>query len=175
MNVKVFSDGRVVYGGKEYRAALGRSGVTLDKREGDWATPAGTFTLRQIWFRPDKIKRPQSVLPARPISQDDGWCDDTNHPQTYNRHVKLPHEGSYENLWRPDDDLYDLFVETGYNDNSVVPGKGSAIFMHVARPEFTPTAGCIALSKADLTELLAGIGPGTKIEIHAQAARPGND
>ncbi len=138
----------------------------LDKREGDWATPAGEFALREVWFRPDKIKRTQSVLPVRPIRLGDGWCDDVSHSQTYNRHVKLSHSGNYKNLWRPDDDLYDLFVVIRYNDSPVVPGKGCAIFMHVARPAFTPTAGCVAMNKADLVELVAGIGPDTRIEIH---------
>ncbi len=159
--------GTLNFGDKAYACALGRSGVIQSsrKKEGDGATPAGTYMLRECWYRADRLERPMCALVTRQIRQDDGWCDDPGHP-TYNRHVRLPFPASHETLWR-EDETYDLIVPLGYNDDPVVPGKGSAIFLHVARPGYPPTAGCVALARTDLLELLTEIPAEAQMTIRA--------
>lgn len=162
----VTAQGQARLDGRAYPCSLGRAGVRQEKREGDGATPAGDFTLREVLYRPDKFKRaPATALPCRPLAPDDGWCDDPADPQ-YNRPVKLPHPAGHERMWR-DDDLYDLVVVVGYNDQPVLPGRGSAIFLHLARPGYTPTAGCVGLAREDLLEILARLGPGARVVIQA--------
>lgn len=167
--------GTVSFKGKTFPCALGRSGVIPGdaKREGDGATPSGTYPLRTLWVRLDKCQglEPKCVLPRRTISILDAWSDDSASTE-YNHRIDLQRNKngeditpeSHEVLWRKDD-VYDLIVDIGYNDNPPVPGRGSAIFLHVARPEMTPTAGCIAMKKAYLVELLAMIDADTQIEI----------
>ena len=146
-----------------FRCTLGRGGVTTDKREGDGATPAGAYPLRQLLYRSDRLAPPTNALPTSPLRPRDGWCDDPDH-SAYNRPVTLPLDASAESMWR-DDHLYDLVVVLGYNDDPVVSGLGSAIFLHVASPEYSPTEGCIALAKEDLLTVLADITPGSDIRI----------
>lgn len=148
--------------------ALGRAGVRAGKREGDGVTPAGTFALRRLWYRADRIDAPPTRgLPMRAIGREDGWCDDAASAE-YNRPVVLPHPARHERMWR-DDGLYDLLVELGYNDGPIVPGAGSAIFLHVARPDYGPTEGCVAIERADLLRLLATIGPATRLRVATMA------
>jgi L,D-peptidoglycan transpeptidase YkuD (ErfK/YbiS/YcfS/YnhG family) len=149
----VHPEGRLVLGGLVFRAALGRGGVTGDKREGDGATPAGLLPLRRAFYRADRVPRPDCAVPVEPIAPTDGWCDDPSQPD-YNRLVRLPHEGSAEELWRQDG-LYDLIGVLGWNDAPVQRDRGAAIFLHVARPDYAPTAGCIALALGDLRHILA--------------------
>jgi len=165
MRAVVSPQGHFFIGNRIYRAALGRGGVRKDKREGDGATPAGLLPLRRVLFRADRIgKPPRSALPREPISPDDGWCDDPLHPD-YNRMVRLPHPARCEALWRSDP-LYDVVGVLGWNDAPPVPGRGSAIFLHVATSDLSPTAGCIALPLADLLAVLAaGL---TEIEVAAE-------
>ena len=143
--------------------ALGRSGITRSKREGDGATPAGTWPLREVLYRPDRVERPDTALAVHAISPADGWCDAPGDPQ-YNRPVQLPYGASAEALWR-DDALYDLVVVLGYNDDPPRPGLGSAIFFHLATPEFGPTEGCVAIARAEMIRLLAACGPATRFAI----------
>lgn len=147
------------------RCALGRSGVTAAsaKREGDGASPIGIWPMRQVLWRPDRIAAPATGLPSVELIPQAGWCDDPADP-FYNRPVLLPYAASHEKLWR-DDRLYDLIVELGYNDDPVIPGKGSAIFLHVAQPDYAPTEGCVACALPDLLALLADAKPGDAIEI----------
>ena len=98
---------------------------------------------------------PRTALPISPLSPRDGWCDDPAHP-LYNRPLRLPHEARHEELWRTDR-VYDLIVILGHNDAPVVPGLGSAVFLHVAQPNYAPTAGCVAVSADDLLAILAGV------------------
>lgn len=152
-NIVVNSKGILNFNGKQYRCALGKGGVQVDKQEGDGATPVGCFSIRKIFYRPDKFEKPpKTTFPTQVLAQNDGWSDDVNMPE-YNSYVKLPYNGSHEKLWR-DDYLYDIIVVLGYNDNPPLTGRGSAIFMHIARQGYTPTAGCVALSKEDLLEIL---------------------
>ena len=144
--------GSIRFDDKTYTCALGKTGITDDKHEGDNATPRGQFKLRELWYRADRLQKPETQIPIHELSIHDGWCDDASRPE-YNRHVSLPFSGSHETLWR-DDYVYDLIVPISYNDDTPVPGKGSAIFVHVAREGYTPTAGCLALMREDLLEIL---------------------
>lgn len=165
MNIDVYSDNRLKIGGKSFRCALGATGITRAKREGDKATPAGIFPLRRVLFRPDRMAPPKTSLPAAAIEPRDGWCDAPGDP-CYNRPVQLPYPASHEKLWR-EDHVYDVIVVLGQNDSPTVPGLGSAIFMHVARPGYAPTEGCVALALADLEAVLAQCGPGDTITVHS--------
>lgn len=155
--------GRLFAGDRVLPCALGRSGVTGSKREGDGATPAGTWPLRHVLFRPDRVARPETALDLRRLSQTDGWCDDPA-DRRYNCPVQLPYGASAEALWR-EDGIYDLVVVLGYNDDPPRAGMGSAIFFHLATPDLGPTAGCVAVERADMVWLLARCGPGTHLEI----------
>ncbi len=155
--------GVLTVGGETFRAASGRGGVRSDKREGDGATPLGVLPLRRVMYRPDRLEPPTSAAPVKPLTLTDGWCDDPAHPE-YNLQVRLPLDGSAEALWR-DDAVYDIIGVLGWNDRPVRPGLGSAIFLHIARPDFAPTDGCVALARDDLLRvLLVGL---TEISVEA--------
>ncbi|MBF0562030.1 MAG: L,D-transpeptidase family protein [Alphaproteobacteria bacterium] len=153
MNIIVTPDGFLSWPEERLCCAIGRGGINLDKREGDGVTPVGCFPLRQVLFRLDRIPAPLTCLPMRALEPPDGWCDDVRDP-AYNRAVTLPYPARCESLWR-DDGLYDVIVVLGHNDDPVVPGAGSAIFLHVARPDYGPTEGCVALAMPDLLRLIA--------------------
>lgn len=152
--------GHIRWTGGLARCALGRSGIVAEdaKREGDGATPAGRFPLRRVLWRADRESTPDTCLPTRAIEPTDGWCDDPSRPE-YNRPVTFPSYffGTAERMWR-DDHLYDFVVVLGHNDEPPKPGKGSAIFLHVAKPDLAPTEGCIAMAKDDLLALLKDVG-----------------
>lgn len=152
--------------GRRVSCAVGRSGLTSAKREGDGATPVGIWPLRRVLYRPDRLSAPQSALPVMPIAPDDGWCDDPGHP-SYNRPVTRPFAAGHERLWR-DDALYDVIVILGHNDRPPVAGAGSAIFLHLARPDFGPTEGCVAIRAADMAALLQDCGPHAALDIRAE-------
>jgi L,D-peptidoglycan transpeptidase YkuD (ErfK/YbiS/YcfS/YnhG family) len=145
------------------RVALGRSGIRALKREGDGGTPLGRLPIRELLYRADRVTRPRTALPVRVIRDHDGWCEDPA-DRNYNRLVKLSPRSSVDRLRRTDH-LYDLVLVLGYNDRPRVRGNGSAIFVHLARPGYAPTAGCIALSRRDLSALLAQIRPGSSIVV----------
>lgn len=163
MDMHVDPGGRLSWPGGTVRCALGRSGVRADKREGDGATPAGTWPLRRVLFRPDRLPAPATRLAVAPLRPDDGWCDDPAHP-AYNTQVVLPFGASHERLWR-EDGLYDIVVVLGHNDDPPVAGKGSAIFMHVARDDYGATEGCVALALGDLLALLGACAPGDVLRV----------
>jgi len=156
------TNGILTFQGKEYVCALGRAGIVsaAHKCEGDGATPEGTWPMRKLHYRADRLAAPATGLPSRKIEMDDGWCDAPNDP-AYNRPVKLPYPARTETLMR-DDALYNIIIELGYNDAPPVAGKGSAIFFHVARaedgkgtPAFKPTEGCVAVEQEDLLAIAA--------------------
>lgn len=155
--------GTLRYKNFAFPCILGRTGIRADKHEGDGGTPVGRFALKRVLYRSDKLMAPATRLPIAPIARDDGWCDAPEDPN-YNRPVKLPYPASAEKMWR-DDSLYDLVVVLGHNDDPVVPYAGSAIFMHVAAPDGTPTAGCIALAREDLLSVLRALPGVTYIDI----------
>lgn len=150
------------YGGQTWRAAVGRGGIAEKRAEGDGISPIGCWPIRRVLYRPDRLDGPPvSPFPTTAIDPMDGWCDAPAHPD-YNRPVKRPFPASHEEMWR-EDGLYDIVVVLGHNDDPVVPGAGSAVFLHIARPDYSPTAGCAALCRADLLEFLALAGPDTRL------------
>lgn len=159
-------DGQIDVNGRTVRCALGKAGViaAADKREGDNRSPVGVWMIRQVLYRPDVYPNgPTTALPVAAMAPDDGWCDAPGDP-AYNRPVKLPYPASAERLWR-DDPVYDLVGILAHNDDPPVPGMGSAIFLHLAREDYSGTEGCVALARDDLEALLAMAKPGDAIEI----------
>lgn len=176
MEIIVWQHGRAPHrgllsaGGRIFRCALGGAGITGCKREGDQATPAGTFPLRAVLYRADRRPAPVTALPCRPIGLRDGWCDDPA-AGAYNRPVRLPFPHGAEHLRRRDR-LYDVICVLGHNDAPPVPGAGSAVFLHVARPGLAPTQGCVALAPRDLDWVLAHAMPSSRMRIVMRDARP---
>ena len=157
--------GKLKIAGHVFDCTLGRSGVIApeDKKEGDGKTPLGTYPLRLLLYRADRMEKPDTKLPVQILTAKTGWCEDAAHPD-YNKQVTLPHHAVCDRMMR-EDYLYDMTVIIGYNDAPPVAGKGSAIFMHLARHEFTPTAGCVGLKKDDLLTVLKLCDAGTRITI----------
>jgi L,D-peptidoglycan transpeptidase YkuD (ErfK/YbiS/YcfS/YnhG family) len=143
--------------------ALGRGGIIADKREGDGGTPKGTFRPKRLWWRADRHPRPQTFLPVRVIRPDDAWCEDPA-SRHYNRPLKLSRNAGGDRL-RRDDHLYDFIIEIDHNTSPRIAGFGSAVFLHLARSNFSPTAGCVSMRKLAMLHLLRQIGPRTKIVI----------
>jgi len=147
----------------------GRSGLVPAemKTEGDGATPKGTWRLRCLYYRPDRLSlsaiAPPAHLLCRALRADDGWCDDPESP-LYNCPVRLPFSGRHERLWR-DDGLYDLILPLGYNDSPPVPHRGSAIFLHCALAHSRHTQGCLALPRAGLLSLVQKLQTYTTVTI----------
>ncbi len=148
----VFEGGFLGGAGRRFRAVCGAAGVSADKREGDAATPAGVLRLLRVFYRADRLRPPRCGVPVEPIGPADGWCDDPA-DAAYNRPVTLPYPGRHEVLWRADG-IYDIAGVLDWNTAPIVPGRGSAIFLHVATADYAPTAGCIALGLAELRECL---------------------
>ncbi len=153
MRAIVESSGLLTIQNETFRVALGRGGVRADKHEGDGGTPVGVLPLRVVLYRPDRVGVPGCAVPVRALRPSDGWCDDPGSGD-YNKLVTLPIGVSAEVLWR-DDAVYDIIGVLGWNDDPVVAGRGSAIFLHVARPDYAPTDGCVALALGDLRRVLA--------------------
>jgi L,D-peptidoglycan transpeptidase YkuD (ErfK/YbiS/YcfS/YnhG family) len=151
------------WGAGKKRAAIGPAGIAVKGGEGDNITPRGRFAVREIFYRADRVPAPRAALPVRKIEPDDGWCDAPGDPN-YNRLVKLPYPASAEQMWRQDH-LYDLLAVLGYNDDPVVPGKGSAIFLHMAKPGYQPTQGCVALAYGDMVAAVEQLRPGDQVVI----------
>ena len=143
--------------------ALGRGGIKANKREGDGATPRGTFRLKRLWWRDGRHPRPATLLPVTRIKPNDGWCEDPS-DRHYNQRIKVPPKSRADRLARKDN-LYDFIIEIDHNTRPRVAGRGSAVFIHVARPGFAPTAGCVALNINTLRRLLARLGPRTRIVV----------
>src|SRR5580693_4345717 len=143
--------------------ALGRSGIKADKREGDGGTPRGRFHPLRLWWRADRLPRPRTLLPVRRIGPGDAWCEDPQ-DRRYNQPFRRSANEPGDRLRRADG-LYDMIIEIDHNTRPRVAGRGSAVFIHVARPGFAPTAGCVALTTSALRHLLARLGPRTRIVI----------
>lgn len=165
MDWQVSRNGHLVLENGKVSAALGRTGVTKasDKCEGDGATPLGTYPVRRVLYRADRVERPETRLACRPLQENDGWCDAPNDP-AYNRPVRRPYPASHETLWR-DDGLYDIILILGHNDDPPVSGAGSAIFLHCKRDDYMPTEGCVALDPDHVRALLKALRAGDTLTI----------
>ena len=157
------TQGKLHLGLVHFPCALGRGGRAPKSGEGDGVTPAGRWAVRQVFYRPDREARPQAALPVFPLAPDLGWCDAAG-DANYNRLVRLPYGASHERLWRSDH-LYDLIAVLGFNDWPRAGGRGSAIFLHLAHPDYGPTEGCVAVSRKHMLRLLAVLRPGEAIRI----------
>ncbi len=155
--------GVLLAGQQAIPVVLGRTGILANKREGDGGTPRGRFRLRRLWWRADRLPRPTTLLPVAPITPDLAWCEDPA-DRRYNRPFWRSANEPGDRMWR-DDRLYDLIVEIDHNTRPRIAGRGSAVFVHVARPNRGPTAGCVALDAGVLRRLLARLGPRTRIDI----------
>ena len=156
--------GLLAAGGRTIQLALGRGGVRANKREGDGGTPRGQFFPVRVWWRADRVPQPRTPLPIRRIGPADAWCEDPT-DRRYNRAFGRSASEPGDRLWRHDG-LYDLFIEIDHNTKPRIAGRGSAVFIHVARSGFAPTAGCVALRLPDLQKLVSRLGPKTRIMIH---------
>ncbi len=159
----VVKNGFLINQDQKYKCSIGYNGLSKNKTEGDGCTPVGTFKLNKIMYRPDKINNFKSNLETEIIEKRDGWCDDIN-SELYNQKIIFPYELSAENLYR-DDDLYDLICIIDYNLNPIIKGKGSAIFLHVARSDYSPTHGCVAIKKDELIEIAIKLNRDSSIQI----------
>jgi L,D-peptidoglycan transpeptidase YkuD (ErfK/YbiS/YcfS/YnhG family) len=155
--------GWLTAGARTISVALGRGGIRANKREGDGGTPKGTFHPRKLWWRADRHPQPRTFLPVRAIAPEDAWCEDPN-DRHYNKPVQLKRDRSGDRL-RREDHLYDFIVEIDHNTSPRIAGRGSAVFLHLARDNFAPTAGCVSMTKSAMLHLLQRLGPGTRIEI----------
>ena len=140
------------WGADAFTCTHGRLGFTDDKWEGDGKTPLGAFPFRRAFYRADRLSKPETALPLAEITPTCGWCDDPS-SAFYNTYIQKPFTGSHEDLWL-DKPMYDLIIVVGQNDSPPVAGKGSAIFIHLASPEFGPTQGCIGLELPGLLKIL---------------------
>jgi L,D-peptidoglycan transpeptidase YkuD (ErfK/YbiS/YcfS/YnhG family) len=161
----VKKSGYLNYKNFKFRCALGKNGIKKKIKEGDNVTPKGIFKITKIYYRADKIKKIITSIKKIKIKKNIGWCDDSK-SDFYNQQIKLPSNFSYERLYR-NDRSYDLLAVLNYNTKPVIKNKGSAIFIHVAKNNYKPTAGCIAIKKIDLIKLLKIIKKNTKIKISA--------
>lgn len=161
----VKKSGYIKYKNFIFRCALGKNGIKKKLREGDNITPRGVFMITKVYYREDKIKSIKTSIKKIKIRKNMIWCDD---PKSifYNKQIKLPCKFSYEKLYRKDN-IYNLLAVLNYNTNSIIKNKGSAIFIHVAKKNYKPTAGCIALKQEDLIKLLQIIKKDTQIKISA--------
>jgi L,D-peptidoglycan transpeptidase YkuD (ErfK/YbiS/YcfS/YnhG family) len=157
------TQGLLHFQGQTYPCALGRSGTTMLKKEGDGATPIGVFPILYGFARFDRLKSYKAQLKIKPINNGQGWCDEKT-DRNYNRLIKIPYPTSHETMMR-EDHLYDICLVLDYNISQRIKGRGSAIFFHQARPNYTPTEGCIALSPHHMRILLPKLTKQTKIII----------
>ena len=155
--------GHMQIGSLTLPCALGPGGIRAIKREGDGVTPRGTFKITAALWRADRLPRPRTGLPTRPITPRLGWCDGPGH-RSYNRPVQLPFAASHESLWR-EDAVYDVVLILDYNQRPRRQNGGSAIFFHLAKPGFAATAGCIAIDRRAMMRLLARLSRHTSITI----------
>jgi L,D-peptidoglycan transpeptidase YkuD (ErfK/YbiS/YcfS/YnhG family) len=155
--------GWLTAGGLTIKVALGRGGIRVNKREGDGGTPQGTFHPLRLWWRADRHPRPSTFLPLRAIGPEDAWCEDPL-SRHYNQPLRLAAKARGDRLTR-DDHLYDFIIEIDHNTRPRIAGRGSAVFLHLAREGFSPTAGCVSMTGPAMLRLLERLGPRTRIVI----------
>ena len=158
------SQGWLFAGRRTFPVALGRTGIRASKFEGDGGTPAGRFRPVRLWWRADRLPRPRTRLPLRRIEADDAWCEEPA-DRRYNHAFRRSANEPGDRLRRADG-LYDVIVELDHNTRPRIAGRGSAVFIHVARKGFASTAGCVSLRRADLLALVWVLSQKTRINIH---------
>ena len=156
----------LTYNQYKVKCAVGKRGVNLKKKEGDFITPIGLYKIKYILYRKDRIKKIPSKLRKITIKKNMGWCDDPKSKQ-YNKLVNLPFSYGCERLFKKEN-IYDIILVLNYNMNPVKKDKGSAIFVHVAKKNYEKTRGCVAVKKLDLLKILKKIKVKTKVKIERQ-------
>ena len=154
----------LIYKGYKLKCSIGKSGKTNSKKEGDLATPIGTFGIGALYYRKDRIKLPRCKLVKKIIKKNMGWCDDVK-SKFYNKEISFPFKYNAEKLYRKNN-IYDLVINIKYNQKPIIKGKGSAIFLHITNKKYKSTKGCIAIKKNDFLEILPKINKKTKIIIN---------
>ena len=163
MNIKLVN--KFLYLGKyKLRCAIGKRGITYNKKEGDRKTPRGIFGFKSIFYRKDRINNLKTLIIKKKIEKNMGWCDDTS-SQFYNKQITFPFKKSAEKMWLRNS-MYDVLIVIDYNLKPVIKKKGSAIFLHVAKKNYSPTKGCIAVNKKDILFLIRKINKNTKLIIN---------
>ena len=147
-----------------FKCSIGKRGTTRSKSEGDHRTPKGIFKIQYLYYRKDRLRKPDTSLKCIKITKDNGWCDDINFPKKYNKLIKIPNHIKHEKLFRKDH-KYDLFIPIKYNFKNPKVGLGSCIFIHLTN-NYNPTAGCVALKKKDFLIMLKLINKNKKIRIY---------
>ena len=153
----------LTYRNNKVKCAVGKRGIGKKRREGDLITPKGTFKIKRIFFRKDRVKNIKTKFEKIAINKKMGWCDDP-YSKKYNKLIKYPFGYSSEKLYRSDN-TYDILLVLDYNIDPIKKNKGSAIFIHIAKNNYSPTKGCIAVKKGDLLNLLKKISFKTKVKI----------
>ena len=159
----VVKNGFLINHSQKYKCSIGFNGLSENKSEGDGCTPIGTFKINKILYRPDKINNYKFNLDSEIIERKNGWCDDIE-SDLYNQKINFPFNQSAEHLYR-NDDLYDIVCVIDFNLNPIIRGKGSAIFLHVASDDYSPTHGCVAIKKDDLLKLAINLDIDSTITI----------
>ena len=163
MTIIIKNKERLMYDDFLFKCCVGKKGLTNKKKEGDKKSPKGIFNIEDLYYRKDKINKPNTSLKCIPIKKNMGWCDDINNKKYYNKLIKIKKNIKHEKLFRKDN-KYDLLVPISFNRKRRVIGKGSAIFLHLTN-NYNKTDGCIALKKSDFLILLKLIKKKTKIKI----------
>ena len=148
------------------KCVVGKRGIGFKRKEGDFITPKGTYKVKYILYRKDRVKKIQTKIKKIAIRKDMGWCDDPK-SKNYNKLIKLPYAYNFEKLFRKENN-YDIILVLNYNMNPVIKNKGSAIFIHIAKKKFKKTEGCIALKKIHLLKIIRRINKNTAIKIEDQ-------
>jgi len=162
MIIKLKNKDTLICGDFQFKCSIGKKGLKKNKLEGDNCTPIGTFSLGPVYYRNDRVDKPNTKLETVKIDKKMGWCDDPN-SISYNKEIKLNEKIKAEKLYRKDK-IYDIIIVINYNTRKIIKNKGSAIFIHITN-NYIPTKGCLALSLNDIEILLKIIGKNSKIKI----------
>ena len=154
----------LLYKGYKLKCSIGKSGSTQSKKEGDLATPQGTFRFGLLYYRKDRVKLPKCKIRKKIIKKNMGWCNDSK-SEKYNKEITFPFKFRAEKLYRREK-IYDIFIHIKYNNFPVVKKRGSAIFLHIAKSNYRTTQGCAAISKKDFFKILPLIDKNTLISIN---------
>jgi L,D-peptidoglycan transpeptidase YkuD (ErfK/YbiS/YcfS/YnhG family) len=162
MNI-IIKNRLLLYRGYKLKCAIGKSGITNSKKEGDQRTPSGMYKLGILYYRKDRNRLLKTKLRKKVIKKNMGWCDDPR-SKKYNKEIRFPFNYSAEKLYKKNK-TYDILIDIKYNHSPVEKNKGSAIFLHLKDKNYNPTKGCISISKKDFLKLLPLIKRSTRIII----------
>ena len=153
----------LIFQNYKVKCAIGKRGINNKKKEGDLITPKGTFKIKKLLYRRDKIGAINTNLKKTVIKKNMGWCNDIK-SKDYNKLISFPFRFTAERLYRKDN-IYDLILVLNYNMNPIRKGKGSAIFIHIAKNNFSATEGCVALKKNNLIKVIKKLNKNIKVII----------